>query len=264
MYIAVIPAHNEGENIEKVLQNLIPCNFQHILLVANGCNDFTEKKALRLMNKLNLELLSFPVPLGLDIPRAIGAAYAKKYRPAGIIFIDGDMTGEITPSLHELLQGLKQGLDLALTNCYPTPPLSSDLADIVFKYRKKVNEKLGLLQQIGLGTPSHGPHAISAHLLSQIPIKALAIPPLVLAFAAQNNFHIDIATTISHDLLGSPMRSTEHAENIAATIIGDCQQALSYLEGTPLENVLQSSGSPSVYRDARRFDLLEHFLSFFH
>jgi hypothetical protein len=262
--IAVIPALNEGKNIDKVLQNLLPCNFQRIILIANGCNDLTEKKALQAMEKINLELLSFPTPLGLDIPRAVGAAYAKKHHPSGIVFIDGDMTGEITPSLHELLQGLKQGLDLALTNCYPTPSLSSDLADIVFKYRKKVNKKLGLFRKIGLATPSHGPHAISAHLLSQIPIKALAIPPLVLAFAVQNNFRVDIATTIPHDLLGSPIRSTEHAENIAATIIGDCQQALSYLEGTPLEDVLQAPGSPSTYRDARRFDLLERFLTFFH
>lgn len=256
MWIAIIPAYNEAKHIKTVLQNLISCNFQKIILVANGCNDRTEELALQIKKKVNLEILSFPEPLGLDIPRAIGAAYAKKYSPQGIIFIDGDMDGEITPVIYKLLQGLKKGLDLALTNCYPLPDRLSDLAATVLKYREIVNKKLGLFPQIGHATPSHGPHAISARLLAQIPLNTLAIPPLTLAYASQNNFRIGVAASISHKLLGSPLRSPEHAQNVADTIIGDCLQTLAYLEGVSLP-----SNFDSVYRKARRFDVLEKFLS---
>lgn len=264
MWIAVIPAYNEAETIEAVLQNLIPCNFHKIILVANGCNDGTEEIALRSPLKNQLEILPFPEPLGLDIPRAIGAAYAQRYQPQGLVFLDGDMNGQITGLLLKLLQKIKRGVDLALTNCYPTLKQTSDLALKVLEYRKKVNEKLGLFSQIGYASPSHGPHALSAHLLAQIPIKILAIPPLTLAFAAKNNFKIEIAATFSHELLGSQIRSAEHAENIADTIIGDCLEALRYLEGTPLEKILRNphtSDTHAVYRKARRFDILDRFIN---
>lgn len=268
MWVAVIPAYNEANTINTVLENLTPCNFQKIILVANGCTDLTEEIAQRSPIKSQLKILSFPEPLGLDIPRAIGAAYAKKYYPQGIVFIDGDMDGEITPAIYKLLLGLKKGLDLALTNCYPLPDRLSDLAANVLKYREIVNKKLGLFPQIGHATPSHGPHAISARLLAQIPFNALAIPPLTLAYASQNHFQVGVAASISHKLLGSPLRSSEHAQNVADTIIGDCLQALAYLEGVPLEEILQSPPSSvslppnfdPVYRKARRFDVLEKFL----
>ena len=271
MWIAIIPAYNEAKHIQTVLQNLIPCNFKLVILVANGCNDQTEEYALQASKKLNLEILSFPEPLGLDIPRAIGAAHAKKYHPQGIVFIDGDMNGKITPSVFSLLQGLKKGLDLALTNCYPSPcyPSPSQLSDLaanVLKFREIVNKKLGVFPKIGCASPSHGPHALSARLLSQIPIKALAIPPLTLAYASQNHLQVGVAASISHKLLGSPQRSPEHAQNIADTIIGDCLQTLAYLEGASLDEILQSQSPPSsdsysVYRKARRFDVLESFLT---
>jgi len=264
MWIAIVPAYNEAKHIETVLQNLIPCNFNLIILVANGCNDQTEEYALQARKKINLEVLSFPDLLGLDIPRAIGAAYAKRYQPQGVVFIDGDMTGKITATVCKLLQGLKKGLDLALTNCYPLPDQLSDLATNVLTYREIVNKKLGLFSKIGYATPSHGPHAISARLLAQIPVKALSIPPLALAYASRNHLQVGVAASIPHQLLGSPLRSTESEQNAADTIIGDCVQTLSYLGGTSLEEVLQSPASAeadSVYRKARRFDVLEEFIT---
>lgn len=261
MWIAVIPAYNEADSIGKVLHNLHPCNFHSIILVANGCNDFTEKKALAAAQGLELELLSFPEPLGIDIPRAVGAAYAQKYHPKGIVFVDGDMTGEITIPIQQLLKGLSQGLDLALTNCYPYFYQCCDLADSVKKYREVVNKRLHLYNKIGLATPSHGPHAISANLLSKIPNEFLAVPPLVLCFAAINNFKINVAATIPHELLGSKIRSAEHADNIADTIIGDCKQALAYLEGNSPPDIREYTENLSTYRKQRRFDLLKKFLN---
>jgi|GEM_PF-172937 len=299
MWIAVIPAHNEADSIGKVLENLHPCNFYRIMLVANGCDDLTEETALhsvkihhsteisqsadinqpaginqsagiRQSAGINqptgigqLELLSFPEPLGLDVPRAIGAAYARKHHPQaqGVVFIDGDLLGAITAPVLDLLKGLDRGLDLALTNCYPHTGPHSDLAATVLQYRETVNKKLGLATKIGLATPSHGPHALSARLLTKIPPQVLAIPPLTLAWTALHNFKIDVAAAIPHELLGSKFRSTEHASQIAATIIDDCQQALAYLEGTPLTELFADAKNLTGYRKLRRFDLLEAFLA---
>ena len=293
MWIAVIPASNEADSIGKVLENLHPCNFYRIMLVANGCDDLTEEAALHSIKihhsaKISqsadinqpaginqsagisqptginqLEILSFPEPLGLDVPRAIGAAYARKHYPQaqGIVFIDGDLLGAITAPILDLLKGLDRGLDLALTNCYPHTGPHSDLAATVLQYRETVNKKLGLSTKIGLATPSHGPHALSARLLTKIPPQVLAIPPLTLAWAALHNFKIDVTAAIPHELLGSKFRSTEHASQIAATIIDDCQQALAYLEGTPLTELFTEAKDLTGYRKLRRFDLLEAFLA---
>jgi len=259
MFVAVIPACNEAKAIDTVLQSLLSCDLQKIILVANGCTDLTEEISQHSMSKDRLEILSFHEPLGLDIPRAVGAAYAQKYHPQGIVFLDGDMTGKITSTIRHLLKGIKKGLDLALTNCYPTYTQRSDLAATVLKYRQEVNKRLGLFSKIGHATPSHGPHALSAKLLSEIPLKALAVPPLVLAYAAQHGFRVGVSANISHELLGSKLRSDEHAQNIANTIIGDCLQALSYLDNST--SILSSADScNSAYRKARRFDLLEHYL----
>ena len=167
------------------------------------------------------------------------------------------MCGPLGSTLQNLLKGIKQGLDLALTNCYPTPA-TTDLANLVLKYRYKVNKKLGLVPQIGLATPSHGPHAISGKLLTSIPLKTLAIPPLALAWTAENKFRIGLG-----DHFPPPIRITltdmTHTQNIAATIIGDCQQALHYLEGTPLKEIWQTPQSHAPYPDSAVSIFLNNF-----
>lgn len=278
MWIAVVPAYNEANSIANVLRNLFACHcFHRLILVANGCTDSTEETVLQASADTEeakdlIEMLSFPEPLGIDVPRAVGAAFAqKKYQPAGIVFIDGDLAGQITAPILQLIHGLARGLDLALTNCYPamsgehtmarraSPPF---LADTVLKYRQILNDRLSLSKKIGQATPSHGPHAISARLLAEIPLQLLAIPPVALAYAALHDFRIGVAATIPHELLGSKFRNDEHAANIAATIIADCKQALSYLDGTPFPALLKACAqSTSGYQSFRRFDLLDTFLA---
>lgn len=278
MWTAVIPAYNEANTITNVLEHLLVCGcFGCLLFVSNGCTDSTEKilqevSAEKTPEKCGcqIELLSFPEPLGIDVPRAVGAAFLqKKYHPSGIVFVDGDLSGQLTKPLLALVDGLNRGLDLALTNCYPLSTASttfnsscrSSLADQVLSYRQLLNDTLGLGTKIGPATPSHGPHAISARLLATLPLPLLAIPPLVLAFAARHHFHIGIAATIAHQLLGSKIRSGHHAAKIAATIIADCQQAMAYLAGTPWPELIAASAeSRAGYQRYRRFDLLENYL----
>ncbi len=260
MWIAVVPAYNEENSIAKVMENLVRTSIDKIILVANGCSDNTCEQAVRSVIGKSIEILSFPEQLGIDVPRAAGAAYARSYHPRGIVFVDGDMKGEISYVVTELLNGIERGLDLALTNCYPFIYSRSALADTVLKQRERVNRRLGLFNQLGLATPSHGPHAISAKFLEQVPVKLLAIPPLALAFAAKQSLEIGVAASIAHNLLGSSYRTTKHAKLIAETIIGDCLLALSFIAGEPLEKVLSAEKYTIGYQSSRRFDLLQTFL----
>ena len=257
MWIGVVPAYNEAESITQVINTLLLANIDQIILVANGCTDNTCEAAAQTAAPPSLEIISFPEPLGLDIPRAIGAAYAKRFQPAGVIFIDGDMSGELTDTILSLIDGIRQGFDMSLTNCYPNFTMRSDLAALVLQERNILNQRLGLSDTLGFASPSHGPHAVSAHFLEQVPLKVLAIPPLSLAIAAVNNLKIGVTAAIPHDLLGSTARSNYHADLIAHTIIEDCRQAIRYLEGEPLDSLLRLAPEPGGYRILRRFDLLD-------
>lgn len=256
MRIAVVPAHNEAESIPHVISTLQKINIDWIVLVANGCTDTTCEQALRCAKENILHLLAFPEELGFDLPRAIGAAYARQFEPAVLLFIDGDMKGDISYVLLNLIGGVQKGLDMALTNCYPYIYQRSELALDVIKERETLNRRLGLFNIIGLASPSHGPHAISGSFLRAVPDKIFAIPPLSLAYAAINGFKVGVAAAIPHKLLGSHFRSNEHAALIAQTIIGDCRQALAYVNGKPLETVIDSKEGPIGYRLGRRFDLI--------
>lgn len=256
MLIAVIPAHNEAASIPHVIETLHKINIGRIVLVANGCTDSTCEQALRCAKKNTLDMLHYPEELGVDLPRAIGAAYARRFEPSILLFVDGDMKGDIAYALLDLACGVQKGLDMALTNCYPFIYQRNELALDVISARENLNRRLGLFNKIGVATPSHGPHAISGALLRAAPEKIFAVPPLSLAYAALNSFKIGVAAAIPHKLLGSHFRNSEHATLIAQTIIGDCREALAYVNGKPLDEVIDCIASPNAYRSGRRFDLL--------
>ena len=256
MFIAVVPAHNEAASIPHVMETLHKINIDRIVLVANGCTDSTCEQALRCAKEGALDILSFPEELGYDLPRAIGASYARRFAPSVLLFIDGDMKGDISYALLNLSEGVRKGLDMALTNCYPYIYQRNELAMDVITAREILNRRLGLFNKIGLASPSHGPHAISGALLQAVPDKIFAIPPLSLAYAALHGFNVGVAAAIPHKLLGSHYRNSEHAALIAQTIIGDCRQALAYVSGKPLDAVIASKEEPIGYRLRRRFDLI--------
>lgn len=261
MWLAIIPAFNEAESINNVIQSLVNIDIDNIILVANGCTDNTINIAANSCCNKRLMILNFHIALGIDIPRAIGAVFAKTFNPKGIIFIDGDMDGLITNCLINLKKSIDSGIDMALTNCYPYINTRTDLAISVLKEREKLNRKLGVFNTIGLATPSHGPHAISSKLLLNIPPKIIAIPPLSLSYTIKNGFKVEVAAAISHNLLGSNLRNNTHADMIAQTIKGDCCQAMQYVNGVPLEIVFNDYKNCLMgYRNLRRFDLLENFI----
>lgn len=260
MWIAVVPAYNEASSIAHVINNLKKIKIDLIVIVANGCSDNTCLVVYNTCKNSPLHLLTFPQPLGVDIPRAIGVAFAKKFNPTGVLFVDGDMKGNIAAPLGQLKESIQKGLDMSLTNCYPYIYLRSELATSVLKTRENLNRKLNLFNTIGLANPCHGPHAISARFLLEIPSLVVAIPPLALAMASQKKLSINVGSAIPHFLLGSNNRSTLHGNLIAKTIIGDCLQALSYVDSSSLHAVVNNNDYFMGYRPLRRFDILKNYL----
>ena len=184
MMTAVIPAQNEGQTIGRLLEELRRLPLNRLIVVLNGSTDNTLTVLGRSPLRPRLDVLQYEEALGIDVPRAVGARYARRLGARAVLFIDGDMTGELADCCGRLLRAVGvYGYDLALTNCYPYMGYRSHVAKQVLDYREQLNRSLGVFTELGLATPSHGPHCVSARLLNSVSPYSLAIPPLAMAEA---------------------------------------------------------------------------------
>ncbi|HML89336.1 MAG TPA: glycosyltransferase [Methylomusa anaerophila] len=255
----VVPARNEGGRITTVLQNLGTLPIDQIILVANGSRDSTMHEALN-MRLPKLQIIYFHDSLGIDIPRAIGAKAALALGSDAVAFVDGDMVGTFNENLMELVDGiLLKHMDMALTNCYPSPPRHIERCNPTFQWRLNLNKELGLEKKISIANPSHGPHAVSRRFLETTPLRELAIPPVSMTLARMNKLRIDVATTIPHYRLGSSVKNQIHTNKIIDTIVGDCLEAIAAFRNHPRNRQWQSKTYLGYHID-RRFDLLDSFL----
>ncbi len=262
MIASVIPAKNEALTIGKVIATALAAGADLVIPVINGCRD-NSLDIIEKMRSSKIHPLYFEEPLGIDVPRAVGAAWAYKMGAEAIFFVDGDMAGEITDALKELTAAVREKrADLALTDCYPPEGQArlSVLASNLLQVRILLNRTLGLEKEIGSASPSHGPHAISRAFLEQVSVRELAVPPVALALAAKKKLAVKIGTQIPHRQLGSPQRDPGHCHRIAQTIIGDCLEAMQAYRGEQRDRSLHGVVYLG-YHQERRFDLLEKFLN---
>jgi len=257
MIAAIIPARNEAENLPKIYKCISTLPFDKIITVVNGCTDNT-LDVIAKQKPLNHFMIYFNKPLGVDVPRAVGAWKAYAMGCKKFCFIDGDMIGDIRPALLNIITALHSGTDLALTNCYPIISRRSPLTNSVLQFRGKLNRLLGYYNSLGLACPSHGPHGISARLLRLTPASDLAIPPTMLVHAEKHNLKVDVASAIAHQELGSPARDASHAVKMGHTIIGDCLEAISLVKGEKRSRIFQDFKFDG-YNSERRFDLLKEY-----
>ena len=236
MIAAVIPAYNEEERIGSVLDNLAQLPALDVVIpVLNGCTDHTRDVVLAHPLASRLALIEYPLPLGIDVPRSWGAACALQMGADAVLFLDGDLLGEFSPCLQDLLcETVHRNCDLALTNCYPYIGFRSQTAKTVLYYREQLNRKLNLFPSIGLATPSHGPHCVSRRLLETVGTDCLSVPPMMLAKAAEANLNIRVAARLTSQQWSSAQRGDVHNQKIADTIIGDCIAARQYICRQPI------------------------------
>ncbi len=260
MLAAVVPVFNEEKRVGKTVETLLSIPSDLIIPVINGSSD-SSGSIIQQIKSPQVRPLNFIEPLGIDIPRAIGAKAALDMGASTVLFVDGDMDGNITENLKELVTKLiEYDADMALTDCYPGVYQAglSSLAFEVLHARGTLNTAIGLNSSIGVASPSHGPHAVSRRLLQSVPLQT-AIPPVSLGLAVKKNLKIIVGTTIPHKALGSPDKDPCHSELIAQTIIGDCMEALHASRNEKRRrtfNQVEYSG----YHPRRRWDLLDDFL----
>lgn len=259
MVYVVVPVKNEEAGIAKTLDNCLNLPVKEIIIILNGCIDNSREVIQNHPLRKKFQIIEFTEPLGIDIPRAVGAALAYSNNSTGVLFLDGDMQGNISEHLEQLIMAVNHGVDMALTNCYPYITIRPSFAKTILQYREKLNRSLGLFNELGLANPCHGPHAVSRKLLEKIPLRAIAIPPLSLAMAVKANLKVKVATSIPHNLLLSPLRNEAHSTLIAETIIGDCLEAMCFLNQRPPSR--EDNGIFYLgYHPERKFGILEEFV----
>lgn len=263
MLAVVVPIKNEEKRLKRTIKTLLSIPVQLIITVINGSNDDSHNIIRQSLSERILPL-HFNEALGFDIPRAIGAKAALDRGATTVLFVDGDMDGNLSGNFKELADMVNSGYtDMALTDCYPGENLKvlSSLANHVLKARYQLNLALGLEQSLGRASPSHGPHAVSRRLLDSVPLREIAIPPISLALAAKAGLKIDIGTRVPHKELGSPDKNTLHSRLIAETIIGDCMEAINVYHGHQRHRTC-GQVEYDGYHSQRRWDLLDNYLAY--
>ncbi|MCR4430223.1 MAG: glycosyltransferase [Tepidanaerobacteraceae bacterium] len=259
MNIAVVPAKNEQGRIGKALAMLGKSKIDRIIAVVNGSRDNTMRE-IKSLKMPNVEIIYFKPELGIDIPRAIGAYRAFKDGARSVVFVDGDMIGNIPDHIDKLISAVVDGgVDLAMADCYPENIRGNELAHQLLIFRKLLNVNLGIYRKVGVATPSHGPHAVSRKLLEKADFRDFAVPPVILAFAVKHALTVKTATSLPQNKMGSKSRGFYHAAMIAETIIGDSLEALNYFNGRPRKRIYLSREFQG-YNPERRFDILERYL----
>ncbi len=256
----IVPASNEEGSIAQTIGMLLDTKTDKILVVLNGCIDNTFQKIKNICND-KVEIIYFNKPLGLDVPRAMGAYFAYRSGATSFVFVDGDMKGNISSNINDIIIDIsKNKTDMSLTDCYSYDYNKGLLARRLIAFRKQLNIELGIYSTIGYALPSHGPHGLSRNFLDTIGFQSLAIPPLSLTMAVKNSLNIRVSTHIPHRDLSSTVKDEYHAKEITKTIIGDCIEALHIFKGEPPK---RGFGNVSFlgYHKNRRFDILNMILN---
>ncbi len=258
MLAAVIPAQNEQGRVGRVIRTLAKLPLDRIIVVVNGSRDRTWQEATG-TGLPQVTALYFDEALGIDVPRAVGTKHALDAGAHGVLFVDGDMVGLAPGNLAELLAALDR-CDAAFTNCYPGEGQRLTFASEVLLFRQRLNRELKVESTLGLASPSHGPHAYSRRLLERIPLRELAIPPVVLPLAKRLGLVMTIGTTIPHLQMCSSIRHLGHSQAVADTMIGDCLEALCVWQQQERQRRFGEKNYIG-YHLARRWDILQAVLA---
>lgn len=236
----VIPVHNDEPGILNVLTQLkraaIPC----ALFVLNGCTETYRTNLEQALRQLQFEydLLEFRDPLGLDVPRAIGAIAALRKRKQWVFeyvaCVDGDWLGGFGPTLEDICQtALRHKSDVL---CMPHHPLGSSEPTseprVDMKIWSHVTTHLGL-PHMARACPAQMPLLLRLHCFDVVPAYWLHHPGLWFARVLKNASRLSVHV-YPHDVsrsIGNPTRNRGHGEQLKITLIGDALEGARYALG---------------------------------
>lgn len=114
--LVIIPAYNEEENIERVIENLKEhySSFDYVVI-----NDGSSDNTARICRKRDYEMIDLPVNLGLAGAFQTGLKYA--YRRGYDYAIQFDADGQHRPEfIAPMLEKMKEGYDIVIGSRFVT------------------------------------------------------------------------------------------------------------------------------------------------
>lgn len=208
----VIPVMNERKTLRRAIAEARRVHPRtEVIVVANGSADGSAEIARR----CGAKVLSYPRPLGHDVPRAIGA---KEASGEVLLFIDGDMAVPAA-KLRAFVEAVSQGVDVAL-NDYSGPVNKARVHGVVLA-KHALNALLGRADLKGASMTAV-PHALSRGAIERIGSDALAVPPLAQTIAIHEGLNVALACRVEVGKL-NPLRRKRSMKQL---VVGDHMEAI--------------------------------------
>lgn len=142
--LIVIPAYNEAENIERVVNHLTANFPQYDYVVVN---DGSRDETAAICQRNGYNLLNLPVNLGLAGAFQAGLKYADKYGYQYAVQLDGD--GQHRPEyLESMIKKMEEGYDIVIGSRFVGEKkpftmrmLGSNLIEMAIRFTTGVNIK---------------------------------------------------------------------------------------------------------------------------
>ncbi|PFJ15356.1 glycosyl transferase [Bacillus cereus] len=221
----IIPVQNEEKTIKNIITEARKLAPLEIIVVVNGSTDATEKLAI----ESGATVISYKEILGNDTGRAIGAYFS---RGDILLFIDGDFVisaNDLLPFVHAVQQGVDVALnDLEhyLTYRFPLHPVTACKYGINLACNRK---------DLGIGSTTAVPHALSKKCITGIGFETLASPVVSQIKAILNGYNIKNVHRVEVDKMNRIRPDKHFSENkitlppSTTRIVGDHIEGISYL-----------------------------------
>jgi glycosyltransferase involved in cell wall biosynthesis len=217
----VIPVMNEKNTIAKVLRQVSGLHDDmEVIVVSNGSTDGTK----RIAEQWKATIITYPIPLGHDVGRSIGA---KKAKGDILLFTDGDI---VIPQeeLRKFVTAVQSGADVAL-NQYCGPARKRNAHSVVVA-KHALNIALAR-PDLGGASMTAIPHALSRKALNQIGANNLSVPPKAQAIAVLKGLAVTAAHYVDVGRKNPRRRRRRRSakDPLEKIIIGDHLEAIHWL-----------------------------------
>lgn len=147
--LIIIPAYNEAENIERVVDNLTENFPQYDYLIINDCS---KDNTLEICLKRNYNILNLPINIGLGTVVQTGFKYALRNGYDYAIQFDGD--GQHRPEyIEQLLIAAEQGNNIIIGSRFINEKKSNSLRNLGSKL---ITSSIKLVTNVHLTDPTSG------------------------------------------------------------------------------------------------------------
>jgi len=163
----IIPASNEAATISHVIASCKQLQPHEIIVVANGCDDGTD----RIARDNGCKVIMEDLPLGNDVGRAIGAAASTGDI---LLFLDADFAIP-AKQLEKFLEPIWFGHADVVLNDFDSFFMKKQRPHTITVWRQVLNELIGR-QDLKIDCILSVPHALTREAVKAIGVESLADP----------------------------------------------------------------------------------------